>query len=400
MEEAHTLSGSISHAYRLVGQELHTLCGRLVADLKPGESALDGSTASSLWITCPTCKNATGKNSLSIEDYAPRSSLVVPASTITTARYPFLDVHNHLNTQLSDGQLNALVSAMDSLNLRVMVNLSGGTGALLNENCARIAKHQARFLTFANIDFTGLNDPGFSSRAARQLEKDAVNGARGLKIFKSFGTLKDGAGNRIPVDDPRFDEVFEVCANLHLPVLIHTADPKPFFEPVDQFNERFLELTKMSSRVPAKGTPDWEVLIAEQHRLFARHSDTTFINAHLGWLGNNLEELGRLLERQPNVYTEFSAVIPELARQPRHARTWFLRYQDRVLFGKDTWNPSEYQTYFRVLETADEYFDHFRRYQAGWKLYGLKLPDRVLRKVYFENALRILPSVDSTLFTS
>ena len=144
--------------------------------------------------------------------------------------------------------------------------------------------------------------------------------------------------------------------------------------------------------------PAWEDLMAEQHRMFRQHPQTTFINAHLGWLGNDLARLGDLLDELPNVYTEIGAVLAELGRQPRFARDWLIRYQDRVLFGKDSWRPEEYPVYFRVLETADDYFDYYRRRHAFWKMYGLDLPDEVLQKIYFRNALRILPGIDASLF--
>ena len=186
---------------------------------------------------------------------------------------------------------------------------------------------------------------------------------------------------------------------LKIPVLIHTAEPASFFEPQDRFNERWLELKQFPKRArPPDQYPPWETLIAEQHRLFARHSNTIFIDAHLGWMGGNLARLGRLLDERPNVYTEIGAVLAELGRQPRFAREWFIKHQDRVLFGKDTWAPEEYHVYFRVLETADEYFDYYRKRHAFWKMYGLALPDEVLKKVYYRNALRILPSIDASAF--
>lgn len=138
--------------------------------------------------------------------------------------------------------------------------------------------------------------------------------------------------------------------------------------------------------------------MAEQYRLFARHPKTTFINAHLGWLGANLAELGRLMDKHPNMHADIAAVIYEFGRQPRFAREWLIRYQDRVLFGKDSWAPSEYPVYFRVLETADEYFDYYRKYHAFWKMYGLELPDEVLKKVYYKNALRVIPGINRARF--
>jgi len=193
--------------------------------------------------------------------------------------------------------------------------------------------------------------------------------------------------------------VWETCARLGIPVLIHSADPRPFWDPIDRFNERWLELREIPSRArPADRYPPWETILAEQHNLFARHPKTTFIAAHLGWLGGNLAELGRLMDRLPNVHTEIGAVLAELGRQPRTAREWFIRYQDRVMFGKDSWQPSEYHAYFRVLETADEYFDYYRRRHAFWKMYGLDLPDEVLKKLYYKNALRVIPGIDQAGF--
>jgi len=221
-----------------------------------------------------------------------------------------------------------------------------------------------------------------------------------LKIFKNFGMdIKDTKGQRIHVDDPRFDQVFETCARLKIPVLIHTAEPWSFFQPMDQYNERWLELKTHPGRArPPDKNPSWETLMGEQHNLFARHPNTVFIAAHLGWLGNNLAELGRLLDRLPNVNTEIAAVLYELGRQPRFARQWLIKYQDRVMFGKDVWNAQEYYTYFRVLETADEYFDYYRKYHAFWQMYGLDLPDEVLKKLYYKNALRIIPGIDRSPF--
>jgi predicted TIM-barrel fold metal-dependent hydrolase len=333
---------------------------------------------------------------MSIEEYEPRSTLVVPQHPVTRARYPFIDVHNHQRGVMPPERVDQLVADMDRINLRIMVNLSGGTGERLRQTLATFSgQHATRFAVFANIDFSGVDEPGYGERIARQLEEDVRAGARGLKIFKNFGmTLKDSAGRRIPVDDPRFDPIFETCARLKIPVLIHTGEPKALFDPMDKYNERWLELKLYPGRARPPGQyPAFENLMAEQHRLFEKHPRTIFINAHFGWFGNNLAELGRLLDRLPNVYTEFGAVIEELGRQPRFARQFFLRYQDRILFGKDTWRPEEYATYFRVLETADEYFDHDRKYHGLWKLYGLDLPDEVLKKVYYKNALRIVPGL-------
>jgi predicted TIM-barrel fold metal-dependent hydrolase len=337
---------------------------------------------------------------MSIEDYEPKSTLVVPEHKVMRAKYPFIDVHNHQNIGMSPEELERLVKDMDALNMRVMVNLSGQRGEALAKGVKTAALHPGRLLVFANLDFSGIDDPGWGARAAAQLEADVKAGAKGLKIFKNFGmTLKDGKGERVHVDDPRLDPIFEKCAALKIPVLIHTAEPASFFEPADRFNERWLELKQFPKRArPPTEFPPWETLIGEQHHLFAKHPNTIFIDAHLGWMGGNLARLGKLLDERPNVYTEIGAVLAELGRQPRFARDFFVKYQDRVLFGKDIWEPSEYWVYFRVLETADEYFDYYRKRHAFWRMYGLELPDDVLKKLYYKNALRILPGLDASAF--
>ncbi|MEX2264149.1 MAG: amidohydrolase family protein [Bryobacteraceae bacterium] len=337
---------------------------------------------------------------LSIEEYEPKSTLVVPGQPVTRAKFPFIDVHNHQRNMGRD-RLDKLVKDMDGINLQILVNLSGGYGDRLKSAVETMkGAYPKRFAVFANIDFNGLDEPGYSERAAAQFEQDVKNGAQGLKIFKNFGMdLKDSKGQRVHVDDSRFDKIFQMCAKYKVPVLIHTGEPAAFFQPHDRFNERWLELKQYPSRArPPERYPSWETLMTEQRNLFARHPGANFINAHLGWLGGNLGELGRQMDKLPNVYTEIGAVLAELGRQPRFAKQWFIKYQDRVLFGKDTWAPDEYHYYFRVLESADEYFDYYRKRHAFWKMYGLDLPDDVLKKLYFKNALRIVPGLDAAPF--
>jgi len=195
------------------------------------------------------------------------------------------------------------------------------------------------------------------------------------------------------------DPIWEMCATLGIPVLIHSADPKSFWDPMDSRNERWLELKTRPRRKRSDSDPaPWEQIIAEQHNLFRKHPKTTFINAHMGWYANNLDRLSELMKEFPNMYVGIGAIIAELGRQPRQAKAFFTTYQDRILFGKDSWQPSEFPTYFRVLETADEYFPYHKKYHAFWAMYGLDLPDSILKKVYYQNALKILPSLDRSLF--
>jgi len=334
---------------------------------------------------------------MSIEEYDPKSTLVVPEHHPQKAKFPFIDVHNHQDRDISADAAAKLVSEMDRIGMQVMVNLSGSRGEEFVKGQRNLAgRYPGRFVVFANLDFAGIEQPGWGERAAEQLAKDVAAGARGLKIYKNLGmTVVDASGKRVPVDDPRIDPVWTKCGELGIPVLIHTAEPSSFFEPQDVHNERWLELKQFPQRArPPDKFPPFEQLLTEQHHMFEKHPKTKFIDAHLGWLGGDLTRLGKLFDRLPNVYTEIGAVLAELGRQPRAARAWFEKYQDRVMFGKDTWAADEYLVYFRVLETDDEYFDYYRKRHAFWKMYGLALPDEILKKIYYKNALKVIPGID------
>jgi len=337
---------------------------------------------------------------LTFEEYNPTSTLVVPGNNINKAKFPFIDVHGH-QYKMSSQDLSPVIAAMDTLNMGIMVNLSGRSGKDLQKSVQNIKKNYPnRFVVFANVDFDGVGEKGWIEKTVAQLREDIENGARGLKVYKSLGLRdKDTNGNRIAVDDPRLDPIWALCGELNVPVLIHTADPKPFWDPFDADNERWLELkTKPRRKREANDPAPFEQLITEQHHMFKKHPNTCFINAHMGWFANDLGKLGQLLDEMPNMNVGIGAIIAELGRQPRQAKAFFIKYQDRILFGKDSWKPEEFPTYFRVLESADEYFPYHKKYHAFWAMYGLDLPDDVLKKVYYKNALRIVPGLDKTLF--
>jgi len=340
------------------------------------------------------------KNLMDIEEYSPRSTLVVPQTIIKRSKYPFVDVHNHqFDMPLKD--LSKLVEEMDSLNMGFMVNLSGFRGLYLEKSLKNIKENApTRFGLFLNIDFEKLDDPNFATEQVDLINKAVTEGVIGLKVYKSLGlTDKDQKGNRIAINDPRLDPIWKACGDQNIPVLIHSGEPSSFWHPKDKYNERWLELRQKPGRYRnPKENPSFEEVLAEQHTVFKKHPNTTFINAHLGWMGNDLDRLGKHLDQHPNVMTEIGAVLAELGRQPKRAYRFFIDYQDRILFGKDSYNVSEYYTYFRVLETEDEYFDYYRKRHAHWKMYGLSLPDSVLQKVYYKNALHLFPSIDQSLF--
>ncbi|MFV1979846.1 MAG: amidohydrolase family protein [Rhodothermia bacterium] len=352
-------------------------------------------------LTLTTCFLDVPAQTMTVDDYDPVSGLVVPEHRILTARYPFVDVHGHQRNPTA-GRVDTLVTEMDALNMATMVNLSGGSGQRLVSTVEAMNKrYPGRFVVFANVDFSNFAEEGFGDRAAAKLEQDVENGARGLKIFKNLGMfLRDVDGSIVQPDDPRLDPIWAKCAELGIPVLIHVGEPAPFYQPHDRYNERWYELKERPERKrPPEEFGTWEETMAGQHRLFRRHPKTIFINAHLGWMGNDLARLGRLLDELPNVYTEIGAVLAELGRQPRFAHDWLIKYQDRVMFGKDAWGPEEYRVYFRTLETADDYIKYYRKRHAHWRIYGLDLPDEVLRKLYYQNALNVIPGLDAALFS-
>jgi predicted TIM-barrel fold metal-dependent hydrolase len=267
----------------------------------------------------------------------------------------------------------------------------------------RESAHRDRMVFFATPSFREPVTADFGRRAAAQFEADVKAGATGLKIFKNFGnSVKYADGRRVPVDAPEMDPLWAAAGRLGVPVLIHTGEPAAFWDPIDKFNERWLELTLRPERrmSTAGGMPSFDELMAERDRLFARHAKTTFIVAHMGWHANDLGRLGRLLDRLPNTVVETGAILYDLGRQPHTARAFFLKYQDRILFGKDAYAANEYPYYWRTFETRDEYFDYYRKYHAFWKLYGLDLPDEVLKKLYYANALRVVPGILKNAFPS
>ena len=338
----------------------------------------------------------------SILDYRPKSTLVTPVHLVKTAKFPAIDYHGHPQDLLSSPEgVATLVAWLDSLNVRMMVAADNMSGERLQKAMAIInasPKAKDRVRVLAGIDFRNVG-PGWAEKAIAQLEADVAAGAVGVgEVGKGFGlSTRKADGSRLKLDDPELDPIWDACARLKLPVFIHTADPQEFFEPIDYTNERWLELSLFPGRrYPPDKYPHFDELMAERDNLFRKHPKTTFVAAHMGWHANDLARLGKMMAEMPNVYTEVGAVLYDIGRQPRGGHDFFVKYQDRILFGKDSFQPEEYPYYWRVFETRDEYFDYYRGYHAFWKLYGIDLPDSVLKKVYYQNALRIASRLPQT----
>ena len=360
--------------------------------IQPGEACPPGTTE----IRPRSCMGPQ-EPAPSILDYRPRSTLVVPAHVVRKARYPVIDFHGHPQGLLGSTEtLTRLGAQLDSLNVRVMIAANNISGDALERTVATIGASPSmkdRVRAFTGINFQNVG-PGWSQRAVAQLEADAAAGAVGIgEIGKGFGqSIRKADGSRLALDDPDLDPVWQAAARLRLPVFIHTGDPQEFYKPVDYSNERWLELSLFPGRrVPSDQRPNFDELMRERDNLFRRNPKTTFVAAHMGWHANDLGRLGKMLTEMPNLHVDVGAILYDIGRQPRAAHDFFVRFQDRILFGKDSYQPEEYPYYWRVFETRDDYFDYYRDYHAFWKLYGIGLPDDVLKKVYYKNALKVAP---------
>jgi uncharacterized protein len=350
-------------------------------------------------ITYTADPNASKRMTLLLKDFDPKPMVHAAVHEVARAKYPVIDVHNHVNDALgiNGREISAaeVVRRMDAVNVRKIVILTGMWGDKLQVVIDKMIKpYQDRFLVFTQIDYSQIDDVNFAEESIAQLHDAVRRGARGVKVLKDLGLgVKDKSGKLIAVDDPRLDPIWEECGKLGIPVAIHTTDPEAFFTPIDRHNERYEELNQNPTwSFYGPQFPSKQTLLAQRNHLFEKHPDTKFIALHVANWPENLDVVSYWLDKYPNMYVELGARQAELGRQPRRAHKFFLDYQDRILFGTDS-EPEEamYANYFRWLETADEYFPYWGYPGQGrWEIYGLELPDSVLEKVYSRNATRLL----------
>jgi len=358
---------------------------------------------------------------LRLERFEPKSMLHVTETRVDRARFPVIDMHTHLSFA---GRMRApedaeavtvampaadVLSVMDKKNIRTMVNLTGGRGAGLEQVVKQFdAAHPGRFITFTEPWWSRASEPGYPAFQAEQIERAHKAGARGLKVLKILGLYlreNGSTGKLVAIDDPRFDPMWETCASLDIPVAMHIADPEAFFLPTDRFNERYEELHNHPDwSFYGRDFPPFKELLAARDRVFARHPKTTWVALHVGHHAEDLTDVCAMLDRFPRAHVELGARIGELGRQPRASRRFFDKYQDRIMFGTDAvphgdetpqqiFGETLYEIYYRFLETEDEYFDYAPAPvppQGRWRIYGLGLTDSILKKVYNQNAARIL----------
>ena len=336
---------------------------------------------------------------LKLRDWQPRSMLKVKQTKVDKPKFVAIDSHNHLGggaKLLTKKRVKHYLTEMDAAGVETVVNLDGGWGQRLKETLAALDEaHPGRFLTFALINWKGIDDDGWSEREAKRLEESFKAGAKGLKIHKRLGlTVRYKDGRLVPVDDPKLDPIWEMCAKYKRPVMIHSSDPAAFFTPLDKNNERWHELNEHPGWLfYGDKFPSRDEVLAQRNRMIAKHPNTTYLCAHMGNNPEDLETVGRWLDLYPNMYVDIDARISELGRQPYTARKFFLKYKDRILFGTDTTPKREaFRINYRFLETDDEYFDcrESHHLQGFWMIYGVFLPDDVLEKIYRTNAEKVL----------
>ncbi|MEZ6096618.1 MAG: amidohydrolase family protein [Pirellulaceae bacterium] len=354
-------------------------------------------------------------NSITINEFDPQPKLNVETTPLVAAKFPVIDVHTHFRfkTKGSRETIEAYVrDVMDAQNIRLSVSLDATLGAE-DEHFQLLGGELAdRFGVMVHIDFQGgakdddfanwaCNQPNFVRMVVERLRFAKEHGCIGVKFFKQFGLgFRDSNGNLIQIDDPRFDPIWEACGELSLPVLIHSADPVAFFDPIDHKNERAEELTRHPDwSFSGADFPTHDDLLAARNRVIERHPKTMFIGAHVANYPEDLDEVSKWLNQYPNFYVDISSRISELGRQPRRAKVFFEEHADRILFGTDGPWPAERLTYYwRFLETNDEYFRYSEKHplpQGQWFIYGIELEDSILRKVYFENALKLFPALNA-----
>lgn len=369
-----------------------------------------------------TSASHAAKPTLALEDFQPKSMLAVPEHPVSRAKVPVIDVHTHVSSVLPKqrtagspalaqafAQIDSIMAWMDQINVHTMINLTGGYGDLLQQNVRDLQqRYPTRFFNCVEPAYDEIREPGFPKWQADEIARGKQAGAVGVKVLKTLGLyLREQIheGPLVKIDDSRFDPMWDAAGQLNLPVFIHTSDPDAFFTPVDRFNERWEELGHHPDwSFYGKDFPPKAELLAARNRVIARHPKTTFVGLHIANHPENLDEVSNWLDDFPNLHVETAARLGELGRQPRRARAFFERYQDRIMFGTDATptaggtpqqdiQPAMYQIYFRWLETLDEYFDYAPSPtppQGRWRIYGIGLPDAILKKVYHNNAARLL----------
>jgi predicted TIM-barrel fold metal-dependent hydrolase len=346
--------------------------------------------------------------------WMPATLLRLPRTNITRAKYPLIDFHNHTGAMTTAAQYETVVKNLDNVGVGAVANLGGGSGDQLEAVLKAAAPYKNRVATFFTFSADGINEPGWAERYAALAERGFKAGAIGVKVAKGLGQgARNPDGTYIQADDPRLDPFWEMCAKYKVPVMIHTSDSIGRFYPISPSNERYeaglWRGADTSGSLYGTGQPTHEVIEQARENMIKKHPKTTFVLAHMAMLYYDPAKVAHILDTFPKAYVEVSATLQDLGRAPRLWREFIIKYQDRVLFGTDGGGSSDPDTFwnphFRFFETLDEYFEHPAQIRTPggspghgrWNISGIQLPDAVLRKVYYQNALKFLPSLKPSI---
>lgn len=328
------------------------------------------------------------------KDRKPASSLVVPVTEVSRAKFPVIDVHTHssMSRIRSKEDVRRWVQTMDEVGVEISVVFTNASGAAFDRQVEWFAEYPSRFQLWYSLDTSGADEPDFTAKALAELERVYRKGARGLGEItdKGWGVERNESNaapraRRMRFDDPRLDPIWQKCAELNMPVNIHIADHPSAWKPQDANQERTADFQTFA--LYGKDVPSYEELLTVRERLLTRHPKTKFIFCHFANQGNDTAALAKLLDRFPNMYLDISARDYEIGRQPRTMQRFLQRYRDRIMFGTDMGADKQmYLDWWRLLETGDEYMPG----RVWWPYYGLELDDATLKSLYRETALKVL----------
>lgn len=331
-------------------------------------------------------------NELKLKDYRPKSIYNIPVTNVAKAKYPAIDMHTHVYGRTND-EIVRWIQTMDACGIEKAVVFTGATGTRFDDLVKLYSGYGDRFELWCGFDYTGYEEPGFGPAAARELERCFKAGARGVGevMFKGKGIPPSSKTQTIMLpDDPRMDILWEKCAELGLPVNLHISEDKWMYEKMDSTNDGLMNAAKWEVKMEY-GAKTHEEMLERLENTVKKHPRTIFIAAHLANCCADLSVLAGYFDKYPNLYADISARFGEIAPIPKYVHDFIEKYNDRIVYGTDmSFNERMFRVTFRILETADEHFYETNMFGYHWPLYGLALTDETLRKIYRENALKLL----------
>ena len=350
-------------------------------------------TLLSVILIAGTALKAQNADNILLKDYRPVSIYKIPVSHIERAAYPIIDVHTHVYAK-NDAEVKEWIKTMDACGIEKVVVLTQSSGATFDSIVRLYSKYSNRFAVWCGFDYTGYDKPGYGPEAVKELERCFKMGAKGVgeEGDKGLGLFYNPVQAwGMHFDDPRMKPLFAKCAELGMPVNIHVADPIWMYEKIDSTNDGLMNAQTWRVDMTKPGIIGFDALLQTLENAVKNNPKTIFIACHFANLNHDMERLGKLFDKYPNFYADISARYAESAPIPKYMAAFYEKYQDKLLYGTDmTFDPAMYRTTFRILESNDEHFYATDLFGYHWALNGFGLPKNILKKIYHDNAARIL----------